>query len=57
MKDDAFAQGYNPKDPSHRKKMTRMVSEYRKAVRTRLGIYNKKSEIQNAEATARDFRN
>jgi hypothetical protein len=57
LKDDAFAQGYNQKDPSHRKQMSRMVSEYRKAVRTRLGIYNKKSEIQNAEATARDFRN
>jgi len=47
MKDDTFAQGYNPKDLSHRKEMSRMVSEYRKAVRTRLGIYDKKSEIQN----------
>jgi hypothetical protein len=57
MKDDALEQGYNPKDPSHRKQMSRMVSEYRKAIRTRFGIYNRKSEIQDTEAVTRDFRN
>lgn len=71
MKDDALAQGlrgqgkeipfttqgYNPKDPSHRRQMSRVGSECRKAIRTRLGISRRKSEMQNAEAVVRDFRN
>lgn len=57
MKDDALAQGYNSKDQSHRQQMSRMEAEYRIAIRTRLGMYNRKSEIQNAEAVVHDFRN
>ena len=56
MKDDALSQGYNGKDEQHRKQMSKLIAEFKKGIRTRLGIFNKRSEIQNNDAVAREFR-